>query len=360
MNESYRRNESWANAKWGPSTPIIHRQAINTKSSPKWIHSEKDLDRASSLFLLGTAMQMRNQQQRAKRSRHDLKKQSAAASTPDQLQRKKFPVPKSSTSTVLETLVKQQQHERWLELLPTNSMSRKSSRKSLSSSSSGGEHKWNERIQEVKEFVRDHGHGRIPLSYPQNQELARWSKRQRYHYKIYLKNKRKKFYGLDSSVDERCFMTQERLQDLKEAGFCFELQTPHNYQQLMKRSKSCPAQRFQLSLLKKQQGAAGQSFLNSAQQIVRNNNSQLKMSSIFAPNSQPQSQTPMELCLRGLQVLGNDVVNPPNSSQEEGRDDSSKNTNPTIDSVPKEIVLVEQEEEQSTLDLETEPIQDAY
>merc|ERR1719410_2347703 len=83
--------------------------------------------------------------------------------------------------------------------------------------------KWNERIKEVKEFVREHGHGRIPVNYPQNQELARWSKRQRYHYKVFLKNQQRKLLTNSDSDAERCHMTHERLQSLNEAGFCFDL-----------------------------------------------------------------------------------------------------------------------------------------
>jgi hypothetical protein len=138
------------------------------------------------------------------------------------------------------------------------------------------ERKWNQRIEEVKEFVLQHGHGRIPVSYPENQDLARWSKRQRYHYKVYLKNKMKlttsSLVGEPFKI-ERCYMTQRRLKALNDAGFCFDLHVARwdRSYQLLKRNKLCSTkhmnyelkkwigtQRFQMSLLK--QGK--KSFLN--------------------------------------------------------------------------------------------------
>ena len=42
-------------------------------------------------------------------------------------------------------------------------------------------------LMKAYEFIQEHGHGRIPTSYPSNPNLASWAKRQRYHYNIYKK-----------------------------------------------------------------------------------------------------------------------------------------------------------------------------
>jgi len=134
------------------------------------------------------------------------------------------------------------------------------------------ERKWNQRIKDVEGFVLEHRHGRIPVSYPGNQDLARWSKRQRYHYKVYLKNKMKQTTSLVGKPFkiERCHMTQRRLKSLNDAGFCFDLHVAkwdRSYE-LLKQNKLCSTkytlkkwigtQRFQMSLLKR----GKKSFLN--------------------------------------------------------------------------------------------------
>ncbi|KAG7340188.1 helicase domain protein [Nitzschia inconspicua] len=43
---------------------------------------------------------------------------------------------------------------------------------------------WNDRYQELLIFQRQHGHLFVPHSYPSNQKLAQWVKRQRYQYKL--------------------------------------------------------------------------------------------------------------------------------------------------------------------------------
>ncbi|CAJ1954841.1 unnamed protein product [Cylindrotheca closterium] len=69
---------------------------------------------------------------------------------------------------------------------------------------------WTARLQEAQEFRRKHGHCIIPHDYPENQELARWAKRQRYQYQLYKNNSAK------SS------MTTERVKVLEQLGFCWE------------------------------------------------------------------------------------------------------------------------------------------
>lgn len=46
------------------------------------------------------------------------------------------------------------------------------------------EDQWNERLNELVEFKKEHGHCLVPHSYPQNNKLAQWVKRQRYQLKL--------------------------------------------------------------------------------------------------------------------------------------------------------------------------------
>ena len=276
MNESYRRNDSLANATWesleGRSTPIA-RQHLHTNSPrsnreeprilPRWaqeIHEQKNFNAATSL-LKNTAIGNKNID---KNRRHKERQPSNCIS-----------VPKSLTSTLLDSLERQRRRERWLEMLPKRPQSTPSSLRNSKACRKfpAEDPKWKLRIQEVKAFVREHGHGRIPANYSQNQELARWCKRQRFHYKIYLKNQRTKLLCANSEYrEEGCHMTELHLQDLNDAGFCFELQVARwdrNYQLLKYKSyptqhkkkefeKWIEMQRFQTSLRKR----GGKSFLN--------------------------------------------------------------------------------------------------
>ena len=126
--------------------------------------------------------------------------------------------------------------------------------------------RWEYRVQQVKEFVQEHGHGRVPTRYPINKELANWCKRQRYHYKVYLKNLQEFAVNGKDGEKIKCHMTQERAKALNDVGFCWDLQAggwEHSYQQL-KKCKTLPnkhtnyelwkwmgTQRYQMSLLKR-------------------------------------------------------------------------------------------------------------
>jgi hypothetical protein len=48
------------------------------------------------------------------------------------------------------------------------------------------EEKWNEHLQQMCEFKSEHGHCLVPHTFPENQHLARWVKRQRRQYKLML------------------------------------------------------------------------------------------------------------------------------------------------------------------------------
>ncbi|KAL3940218.1 MAG: hypothetical protein SGBAC_005202 [Bacillariaceae sp.] len=69
---------------------------------------------------------------------------------------------------------------------------------------------WTTRLHEAQEFRKKHGHCIIPHDYAENQELARWAKRQRYQYQLF-KNQSGKSY-----------MTKERIHVLEQLGFCWE------------------------------------------------------------------------------------------------------------------------------------------
>lgn len=65
---------------------------------------------------------------------------------------------------------------------------------------------WTEKFEELLLFRREHGHCLVPNSFPENQALAQWVKRQRYQYKLKLENK-------------RSTMSDERVNALDRVGF---------------------------------------------------------------------------------------------------------------------------------------------
>jgi hypothetical protein len=68
---------------------------------------------------------------------------------------------------------------------------------------------WDERFQELLLFRQEHGHLLVPHSYPPNQKLAQWVKRQRHQYK------RKK-------MGHHSTLTDDREAHLLEVGFIFD------------------------------------------------------------------------------------------------------------------------------------------
>jgi hypothetical protein len=65
---------------------------------------------------------------------------------------------------------------------------------------------WTEKFEELCAFVKKNGHCQVPHGYPENQSLARWTKRQRYQYKL-------KSEGKPST------MTDDRIAALNALGF---------------------------------------------------------------------------------------------------------------------------------------------
>mmetsp|Transcript_12006 Transcript_12006/g.17552 ORF Transcript_12006/g.17552 Transcript_12006/m.17552 type:complete len:241 (-) Transcript_12006:173-895(-) len=72
------------------------------------------------------------------------------------------------------------------------------------------EKKWNLHLEQFRTFKKIHGHPLVPHTFPENQHLARWVKRQRRQYKLMLK-------GQTSSN-----MTEERVDILNKEGFIWD------------------------------------------------------------------------------------------------------------------------------------------
>eukprot|EP00553_Chaetoceros_curvisetus_P002123 CAMPEP_0204625150 /NCGR_PEP_ID=MMETSP0717-20131115/10898_1 /ASSEMBLY_ACC=CAM_ASM_000666 /TAXON_ID=230516 /ORGANISM="Chaetoceros curvisetus" /LENGTH=407 /DNA_ID=CAMNT_0051640773 /DNA_START=42 /DNA_END=1265 /DNA_ORIENTATION=+ len=72
------------------------------------------------------------------------------------------------------------------------------------------EEKWNEHLDQLRAFKKKFGHCLVPHTFPENQHLARWVKRQRRQYKLML-------------TGNKCStMTQERVDILNDEGFIWD------------------------------------------------------------------------------------------------------------------------------------------
>lgn len=69
--------------------------------------------------------------------------------------------------------------------------------------------RWTERFEELLQFRIENGHCLVPNRHPDNPELAQWTKRQRYQYKLKMN-------------DKRSALTGERIRALDEAGFVWD------------------------------------------------------------------------------------------------------------------------------------------
>ncbi|CAJ1929459.1 unnamed protein product [Cylindrotheca closterium] len=69
------------------------------------------------------------------------------------------------------------------------------------------EKQWAEQFEELLNFKNEHGHCLVPHTYPKNQALARWVKRQRYQYKLKAAGK------------VPFTMTDDRIKKLEAVGF---------------------------------------------------------------------------------------------------------------------------------------------
>ena len=86
---------------------------------------------------------------------------------------------------------------------------KKYSRPIMSRYHQGHKADWMHQLGRTIDFKKNNGHCMIPHSYPPNQGLARWAKRQRYQYKLYQS-------GKHSS------MTLDRVQALENLDFCWD------------------------------------------------------------------------------------------------------------------------------------------
>ncbi|KAG7342389.1 helicase domain protein [Nitzschia inconspicua] len=81
------------------------------------------------------------------------------------------------------------------------------------------EEKWNQRYEELLAFRRRHGHAAVPHTYPPNQQLARWIKRQRRQYKLLQDGK-------------PTTLTPDRQEMLDQLGFVWDSHEVNWYQKL--------------------------------------------------------------------------------------------------------------------------------
>ena len=72
---------------------------------------------------------------------------------------------------------------------------------------------WLQRLEELEAYKSKHGHCLVPSTYPTNAQLATWVKCQRRQYKLFAE-------GKTSNI------TQERIDQLNDMGFEWELRTP--------------------------------------------------------------------------------------------------------------------------------------
>jgi hypothetical protein len=72
------------------------------------------------------------------------------------------------------------------------------------------EEKWNVHLEQLREFKKKYGHCLVPHTFPENQNIARWVKRQRRQYKLMLDG------------NEASTMTQSRVEHLNREGFIWD------------------------------------------------------------------------------------------------------------------------------------------
>jgi hypothetical protein len=95
---------------------------------------------------------------------------------------------------------------------------RRMSGSSMDSSSSGNNNRfktyqteqWSEKFEDLMQFRNKQGHCCVPHAFQENPSLARWVKRQRYQYKLFI------------SGDPASTLTQERIDVLERIGFVWD------------------------------------------------------------------------------------------------------------------------------------------
>mmetsp|Transcript_59289 Transcript_59289/g.144979 ORF Transcript_59289/g.144979 Transcript_59289/m.144979 type:complete len:856 (-) Transcript_59289:134-2701(-) len=71
--------------------------------------------------------------------------------------------------------------------------------------------KWKKNVERFEVFRKKHGHGCVPVKYPEDQILAGWATRQRMHYARYM-----------GSSKGKTLLTVERVEELTRLGFCWD------------------------------------------------------------------------------------------------------------------------------------------
>ncbi|KAG7374858.1 helicase domain protein [Nitzschia inconspicua] len=93
---------------------------------------------------------------------------------------------------------------------------------------------WKRMYQALVLFKKENGHCSVPHNYEQNPELARWVKRQRYQFKLWSQEQRRRQAamvhgqrspGTTRNPSSSALMTLERVQDLLRLGFVFDSHT---------------------------------------------------------------------------------------------------------------------------------------
>jgi Helicase associated domain len=69
---------------------------------------------------------------------------------------------------------------------------------------------WYARLEDLKKFRSEHGHSLVPKEHPANPQLVAWCQNQRAHYRAY-------------ALGKKSCMTAERVKQLEDAGFMFEV-----------------------------------------------------------------------------------------------------------------------------------------
>ena len=100
------------------------------------------------------------------------------------------------------------------------------------------ENQWMKIFDQLIEFKEQHGHCLVPHTYPENQTLSRWVKRQRYQYKLKQAGKEstmtdarvKMLQGIDFVWDSHAIIWEKRLNELKEYRNKYsDCNVPSNY-----------------------------------------------------------------------------------------------------------------------------------
>ena len=120
---------------------------------------------------------------------------------------------------------------------------------------------WAERFDELSEFYEKHGHCQVPHSYVENEALARWTKRQRYQYKLKIEGKPStmtddrvsKLDAIGFTWDSHSAVWEERLNELLEfrrvQGHCL-VPSQHKPNQKLATWVKCQRRQYKLFVAK--------------------------------------------------------------------------------------------------------------